>query len=232
MDLDRREFEVKIGYTFRNRKFLDTCLTHSSYAREHEMGNYRSNERLEFLGDAYLDAVAGLALYEKMPHVREGVLSNTRSLVVCEDSLAKVGEKIEIGKFIDLGVGEEKSGGRVKKSIIADATEALIGAIFLDGGYDAASDFVLREFGEILRDAASGKLVTDYKTTLQEILQQDGKMHKIVYRIDKTEGPDHDKVFFVTLVLEGREMGSGSGKTKKEAEQKAARMTLEKGYLD
>ena len=226
------EFETKIGYRFNNRRLLVTALTHSSYAREHDMGNYKCNERLEFLGDAYFDAIAGLALYEKMPHAREGVLSKTRSLVVCEDSLAKVGEKIEIGRYVDLGVGEEKSGGRTKKSIIADATEALIGAIFLDGGYDAASDFVLREFGQILRDAAAGKLVSDYKTTLQEILQQDGRMHKIVYRIDRTEGPDHDKVFFVTLVLEGKEMGSGSGKTKKEAEQKAARMTLEKGYLD
>ena len=230
--MNKREFEAKIGYNFNNRRLLETALTHSSYAREHDMGNYRSNERMEFLGDAFFDAISGLALFEKMPHAREGVLSKTRSLVVCEDSLAKVGEKIEIGKFIDLGVGEEKSGGRTKKSIIADATEALIGAIFLDGGYEAASDFVLREFGQTLRDAADGKLVSDYKTTLQEILQQDGKMHKIVYRIDKTEGPDHDKIFFVTLVLEGKEMGNGKGKTKKEAEQNAARMTIEKGYLD
>ena len=230
--MNKREFEAKIGYNFNNRRLLETALTHSSYAREHDMGNYRSNERMEFLGDAFFDAISGLALFEKMPHAREGVLSKTRSLVVCEDSLAKVGEKIEIGKFIDLGVGEEKSGGRTKKSIIADATEALIGAIFLDGGYEAASDFVLREFGQTLRDAAEGKLVSDYKTTLQEILQQDGKMHKIVYRIDKTEGPDHDKIFFVTLVLEGKEMGNGKGKTKKEAEQNAARMTIEKGYLD
>lgn len=230
--MNKREFEAKIGYNFNNRRLLETALTHSSYAREHDMGNYRSNERMEFLGDAFFDAISGLALFEKMPHAREGVLSKTRSLVVCEDSLAKVGEKIEIGKFIDFGVGEEKSGGRTKKSIIADATEALIGAIFLDGGYEAASDFVLREFGQTLRDAAEGKLVSDYKTTLQEILQQDGKMHKIVYRIDKTEGPDHDKIFFVTLVLEGKEMGNGKGKTKKEAEQNAARMTIEKGYLD
>ena len=230
--MNKREFEAKIGYNFNNRRLLETALTHSSYAREHDMGNYRSNERMEFLGDAFFDAISGLALFEKMPHAREGVLSKTRSLVVCEDSLAKVGEKIESGKFIDLGVGEEKSGGRTKKSIIADATEALIGAIFLDGGYEAASDFVLREFGQTLRDAADGKLVSDYKTTLQEILQQDGKMHKIVYRIDKTEGPDHDKIFFVTLVLEGKEMGNGKGKTKKEAEQNAARMTIEKGYLD
>ena len=227
-----REFEAKIGYNFNNRRLLETALTHSSYAREHEMGNYRSNERLEFLGDAFFDAISGLALFEKMPHVREGVLSKTRSLVVCEDSLAKVGERLEIGSYLDLGVGEEKSGGRKKKSIVADATEALIGAIFLDGGYDAASDFVLREFGQTIRDAADGKLVSDYKTILQEILQQDGKMHNIVYRIDKTEGPDHDKVFFVTLVLEGKEMGSGQGRTKKEAEQMAAKMTMEKGYLD
>ena len=230
--MNKREFEAKIGYNFNNRRLLDTALTHSSFAREHDMGNYRSNERMEFLGDAFFDAISGLALFERMPHAREGVLSKTRSLVVCEDSLARVGEKIEIGKFIDLGVGEERSGGRTKKSIIADATEALIGAIFLDGGYDAASDFVLREFGQTLKAAAEGKLVSDYKTTLQEILQQDGRMHKIVYRIDKTEGPDHDKVFYVTLVLEGREMGNGKGKTKKEAEQNAARMTLEKGYLD
>ncbi len=230
--MNMAEFETKIGYTFKSKKLLETALTHSSYAREHDMGNYKCNERMEFLGDAYLDAIAGLALFEQMPHVREGVLSKTRSLVVCEDSLAEVGRKIDIGSYLLLGVGEDKSGGRKKKSIIADSTEALIGAIFLDGGYYAASDFVLKEFRKILRDAAGGKLVCDYKTTLQEILQQDGKMHEIVYRIDKTEGPDHDKVFFVTLVLEGREMGSGKGKTKKEAEQKAAKMTMEGGYLD
>ena len=225
-------FENRTGHDFADKELLSRALTHSSYAREHDLGNYKCNERLEYLGDAYLDAIVGLALFEKMPHVREGVLSKTRSLVVCEDSLAIVAKKIEIGKFLMLGVGEEKSGGREKKSIVADATEALIGAIFLDGGYYAASDFVLREFRQLLKDAAAGRLVSDYKTTLQEILQQDGRMHEIVYRIDKTEGPDHDKVFYVTLVLEGKEMGYGKGKTKKEAEQKAARMTMEGGYLD
>ncbi len=230
--MDLSGFETKIGYSFKNRKLLETALTHSSYAREHDMGNYKCNERMEFLGDAYLDAVAGLALFEQMPHVREGVLSKTRSLVVCEDSLEEVGKRIEIGKYLQLGVGEERSGGRTKKSIIADSTEALIGAIFLDGGYYAASDFVMKQFRQTLKDAAAGRLVSDYKTTLQEILQQDGKMHEIVYRIDKTEGPDHDKIFFVTLVLEGRDMGSGKGKTKKEAEQRAAKMTMEGGYLD
>ena len=230
--MNKRELEQRIGYTFRTKRLLETALTHSSYSREHDMEHYKCNERLEFLGDAFLDAIAGLALYEKMPRVQEGVLSKTRSLVVCEKSLEQVGRNIKIGDYIDLGAGEEKTGGRDKTSIIADATEALIGAIFLDGGYEAASDFVLREFAKLLREAAAGKLVSDYKTALQEILQRDGKKHDIVYRIDKTEGPDHNKIFFVTLVLEGNDMGSGKGKNKKEAEQRAAKATLEKGYLE
>ena len=225
------EFEQKIGYSFHKKSLLETALRHSSYAREHDMEHYKCNERLEFLGDAFLDAIAGLALYEKMQTSQEGVLSKTRSLVVCEESLAEVGRKIEIGNYLDLGAGEEKTGGRDKTSIVADATEALIGAIFLDGGYGAASDFVLGNFGKILREASSGKLMTDFKTELQEILQRDGKKHDIVYRIDKTTGPDHDKTFFVTLVLEGEDMGSGKGKNKKLAEQRAAKATLEKGYL-
>ena len=226
------EFEQKIGYTFNRKSLLETALRHSSFTREHNMEHYSCNERMEFLGDAFFDAIIGLALYEKMPHVQEGVLSKTRSLVVCEGALAEVGRKLEIGKYVELGAGEEKTGGRDKTSIIADATEALIGAVYLDGGYEKASEFVLREFRPLIKDAAAGNLVSDYKTALQEILQRDGKKHDIVYRMDKTTGPDHDKVFYVTLVLEGKEMGSGKGKNKKAAEQKAAKATLEKGYLE
>ncbi|MCI7327958.1 MAG: ribonuclease III, partial [Clostridiales bacterium] len=188
-------------------------------------------ERLEFLGDAYLDAIAGTELYRRMKNVGEGRLTRTRATVVCEHSLAKVGSRIGIGAYFNMGNGEDHCGGRHRESIVADGVEAVIGAIFLDGGYNAASDFVLREFSDIIEDAIKGRLFTDFKTQVQEILQKDGTAPDICYVLDREEGPDHDKTFYVHLTCDGRTLGSGMGKSKKEAEQNAAKATLNGGLI-
>ena len=156
------------GYRFRNEKLLKTALTHSSYASEHKLGYERNNERLEFIGDAYVDAVVGAKLFEIMGSAHEGSLSRCRADVVCEDSLAETASKMGLGEFLFLGKGEESSGGRSKASILADAFEALVGAIILDGGYEAGRDVILRLLDERLKLGAEGKLNKDYKTRLQE----------------------------------------------------------------
>ncbi len=225
------EFEKKIQYEFHDKELLRKALTHSSYCVEHQMPGRESNERLEFLGDAYLDAITGAELYRRMEEVNEGRLSQTRALVVCERSLAMVAERLDIGSYLDLGHGEERSGGRHRESIIADACEAVIGAIYLDGGYTAAEVFVLREFTPVIEDALAGRLFSDYKTRVQEILQKDGSSPVIEYVLDREEGPDHDKTFYMHMTVNGQVCGRGSGKSKKEAEQNAARLTLTGGYI-
>lgn len=222
--------EERIQYSFKDRKLLKTALNHSSYCMENGMGSDQSNQRLEFLGDAYFDAIISTELYKRMQS-GEGKLSKTRSAIVCENSLAAVGERLEIGRFLNLGKGEDHAGGRNKKSIQADAMEALIGAIFLDGGYDAAEEFVLREFSQAIDDALSGRLMSDYKTVVQELFQKKGKNVRFSYVLDREEGPDHDKVFYVHLVCNGTIYGYGKGKTKKEAEQNAAKAALEGGKI-
>lgn len=164
-----------------------------------------------------------------MEKVDEGKLTKTRALIVCEKSLATVAQKLRIGEYLNMGKGEEHSGGRHRESIMADAVEAVIGAIYLDGGYDEAARFVSREFKSTVIDALSGKLFTDYKTQVQEALQKRGQKTSISYHLDKEEGPDHDKTFYVHLVCNGKTLGNGCGKSKKEAEQNAARATLEGG---
>ena len=223
--------ENKLHYEFQNKDLLKTALTHSSYCREHGIPHGRCNERLEFLGDAYLDAVVSAYLYSHMPQVAEGNLTKLRAQVVCEQSLAELGNRLGIGALLFMGNGESRNGGRHRSSIIADAVEAVIGAIYLDGGYEAVQGFVLREFSDTIRKAKEGKLFSDYKTQVQEILQKDGTAPVIRYVLDRTEGPDHDKVFYVHLCCNDRILGKGSGHSKKEAEQNAARNTLDGGLI-
>lgn len=226
--MNNRKFEEKIKYTFKNKELLETALTHSSYNREHADRKISNNERLEFIGDAFFDAVIGVELYKRLSKDDEGRLTKTRALIVCEKSLAKVGLSLDIGSYINMGHGEELSGGRRRESLIADAMEAVIGAIFLDGGYDETERFITREFSETVDAALAGKLFADYKTTVQELLQKGGHQVKLSYIIDKEEGPDHDKTFYVHMVCNGIELGKGVGKSKKEAEQNAAKDTLER----
>lgn len=218
--------EAKIGYQFRNKALLKESLTHGSYIKEGK-GVETQNERLEFLGDAFLDAIVGAQLYLLMPKAPEGILSKTRAEVVCEHSLADVARTIDLGEYILLGHGEEMAGGRGKPSILADALEAVIGAVYLDGGYETAKRLVLNLFEGNIDLAISGKLVSDYKSKVQEILQAGGNPIQIVYKTDREEGPDHDKTFFVHMECDGKVLGSGDGKTKKEAEQKAAKESIE-----
>lgn len=222
------DFEKEIGYVFNDKGLLKEALTHSSYIREHKDENVSSNERLEFLGDAYLDAIAGEELFKRLPGADEGRLTKLRAAVVCEKTLAVVGARFRIGEYMDMGNGESKNGGRYRSSIMADAIEALIGAIYLDGGYEKAHEFVLGISEEALQDAMAGRLLKDYKSALQEKIQSEGS-HRIEYKVDREEGPDHDKYFYVSVYLDGEVKGHGEGKTKKEAEQSAAKEALERG---
>lgn len=228
--MNMKDFEKKIGYRFKNSTYLERALTHSSYNKEKNT-KHMDNERLEFLGDAFFDAIIGVELYHKMGQVTEGKLTKTRALVVCEQSLARVGRRLGVGQFINMGHGEESAGGREKDSILADAMEAIIGALYLDGGYEAAQKFVVETFADIIDEAVSGKLFSDYKSEVQELLQKKGKNVNITYEIDREEGPAHDKTFFVHLECNGQNLGCGSGKSKKEAEQNAAREALQRGVI-
>ncbi len=226
--MNELDFQKIIQYDFQNINLLRNALTHSSYINEGKSTQTGNNERLEFLGDAILDAVISDYLYERLDHVEEGELTKLRAVIVCERSLAACGTEVSIGDYLYLGKGEENSGGRKRSSIIADAMEAVIGAIYLDNGWDAAHHYVINIFSETIEDAVSGKLHMDYKTEIQERLQSHGET-EICYVIEREEGPDHDKTFYANLVFLGNVIGSGSGRSKKEAEQQAAKQALERG---
>ena len=220
---DYSVLERNLGYSFQDKKLLTHALTHSSYASEHDLAYSENNERLEFIGDAYLDAIIGNKLYEVMPNQPEGVLSKTRANIVCERSLATIARHIGLGDFLFLGNGEEMYGGREKDSILADAVEAIIGAIIRESGYDCADRVVLKLFEENILLALQGKLYHDYKTALQEKLQERYKNVRIRYELVSESGPDHRKVFTVQVKVDDAVLATGSGHSKKAAEQEAAR---------
>ncbi len=224
--MNSENFSVKLGYDFKDPALLQTALTHSSYCHEGKKNGLKNNERLEFLGDSILDAVIGAHLYDRVADVEEGRLTKLRAQIVCEGSLAECGNRFGIGESLNLGKGEELSGGRTRNSIIADAMEAVIGAIFLDGGFDQAKDFIVKAFEPTIDKAIDGRIHTDFKTDIQEKLQAKGGK-EIIYRIDKEEGPDHQKTFYISLWFEGEKIGEGLGKSTKEAEQNAAKAALE-----
>ena len=217
MDNRSRELEEKIGYTFRDLSLLKRAMMHSSYTNERHLEKYKCNERLEFLGDAVLELVSSEYLFRESPKVSEGELTKTRASMVCEPSLAQCARDIELGKYLLLGKGEEATGGRNRDSITSDAMEALIGAIYLDGGFTNAKEFIHRF---ILTDLEDKKLFYDSKTILQEIVQAENR--DISYHLVREEGPDHDKSFYVEALIGGVSFGSGKGRTKKAAEQQAA----------
>ena len=219
--------ENTIGYNFTDKSLMETALTHSSYKRENPEVKH-DNERLEFIGDGVLDAIIGTWLYRKLPDVNEGTLTKMRALIVCERSLSRAGRAIGLNHQLRLGVGERHTGGESKDSIIADAMEALIGAVFIDSGYDTANELVLRLLDDIIGEALAGKLFSDYKSEFQEAVQRTGDQPVIEYITDRTEGPDHKKTFFVHVEVSGENYGSGSGRSKKEAGQNAAKAALDK----
>ena len=213
------ELEKAIGYRFKNITLLQNALAHSSYANERWHDSLRSNERLEFLGDSILGMVVAEHLYRNFPDRPEGDLTRMRADMVCERSLAQIAERIGLGKHLLLGNGEEGSGGRTRDSILADAVESILAACFLDGGMEAARNFI-NTF--VLTDVPVRKLRnTDYKTALQELVQQK-KNQTLVYALLEETGPDHDKHFVVQVSLNGTVVGIGEGKSKKRAEQAAA----------
>jgi ribonuclease-3 len=227
MNRDRiHEFEGIIDYKFYNIKVLENSLTHSSYSNEDKAYNKINNERLEFLGDAVLSISVSRFIYDEFPDYPEGELTKLRARVVCEDTLSLVAENLNIGKYLLLGKGEEASGGRERKSILADALEAVIAAIYLDGGYKEAEKFVLDNLTDYIRAAVKGKIVSDFKSYLQEYYQGKSQSCKIRYIVTKEEGPDHEKVFHVNAVVNKKVVGKGVGKNKKIAEQNAAKDAL------
>ena len=224
-----KDLEAAIGYRFKNITLLQNALTHSSYANERWHNSLKSNERLEFLGDSILGMVVAEYLYKTFPDRPEGELTRMRADMVCEKTLASVAARIELGRHLMLGNGEEQGGGRNRDSILADAVESVIAASFLDGGMDAARSFI-EKF--ILVEVPVKKLHNaDYKTALQELVQQ--KKNQILsYALVGQSGPDHDKQFDVEVSLNGSVVGRGSGRSKKRAEQDAARVAIEKLFPD
>lgn len=220
-----RELQKTIGYNFKDSALLETALTHTSYANEVYKDGLRSYERLEFLGDSILGFTTADYLLGAFPGMHEGELTKLRAELVCESSLAETAKKLRLGEYLRLGKGEEAGGGRSRTSIIADVVEAIIAAIYLDGGLVAAKRFI---YSFVLTDAgAKIRLNTDYKTMLQELIQQK-KNQSLSYELMGESGPDHDKEFSVRVLLNGRPVGAGSGTSKKRAEQSAAREAVEK----
>lgn len=219
--------ENKIKYVFNDKNAIYTAITHSSYANEKKSKKLSYNERIEFLGDSVLSLVISEYLYKMYPNLPEGELTVTRAKIVCENSLAKCASDIGLGGFLLLGRGEELSGGRQKASILSDAFEALIGAIYLDGGFETAKVFILKYMEKIVKDCVQGKLFYDYKTQLQELVQQNGE-HNIVYSVIQESGPDHNKVFVTEVRINNVVSGQGTGRSKKESEQNAAKDALNK----
>jgi len=220
------DIESRIGYRFRDRGLLEHALTHKSRAAEDVSGGVADNESLEFLGDAVLGLIVADALFRQYPHYNEGQKSKVKASIVSTQALARQAEHMRLGDHLILGRGEEKTGGRFKQALLADAYEALIAAIYLDGGLDAAEAFLRRELKSAIDAGAARNFVgQDYKSALQERVQALGRPLP-EYRIAGEAGPDHRKVFSVEVVVDGEVLGAASGRAKKEAEQEAARLAI------
>ena len=215
------EFQQVIGYQFQNKNLLRQALTHSSYANEKHMHRLSDNERLEFLGDAVLEIISSEYLFNTYQDKPEGDLTKLRASIVCEPTLALCTKEMDLGKYLYLGKGEDMTGGRSRKSILSDALEAVIGAIYLDGGFTNAKEFVLRF---IMTDIENKQLFYDSKTILQELIQ--GRHEQLSYELIDESGPDHDKQFTVAVLVDGERVSEGEGHTKKAAEQQAAYQAL------
>ena len=218
------ELEFNLSYKFNNIALLEKALTHSSYANESK-NKKSSNERLEFLGDSVLSLIVSDYIYKNYPNLPEGELTRLRSSLVCEKALCRYSDKLNIGKFLLLGKGEEKCGGRTTVSILADAFEAVLAAIYLDGGMEPAKKHVMRFITEELKNNSDKDLQKDYKTELQEIIQKNPE-ESVSYLLTGESGPDHNKEFTVQVFLNSNVIGTGVGKTKKQAEQMAAKQAL------
>jgi len=215
------EFEILIGYSFKNINVLNTALTHSSYISS-KSDLLEHNQRLEFIGDAILDMVISLYLYDKCKNSPEGSLTRFRSGIVCEQSLYNASASLKLGDYLLLGKGEENTGGRKRVSILADAFEAVVAAIYIDGGIRRAKTFILANLKETINDAVEHRIFSDYKSFLQEYIQKKNS-GKLSYKLLTEKGPDHDKTFEIALYLDNDVIGKGAGHSKKDAQQAAAR---------
>ena len=218
-----KDVEAKIGYEFKDSKLLETALTHSSYANE---ARKESNERLEFLGDSVLSIIVSDYLFRRLKGVAEGTLSKYRASLVCEQSLYDISKQISLSELIVLGKGEEMMGGRRRPSIVSDAFEAVIAAIYLDGGMETAREWVINLMRDSIEETVAGHRSNDYKTMLQEVFQK-GNTGKVTYRTIAEKGMDHNKTFEVEVLVDGEPRGRGEGLSKKEAEQNAAHKLLD-----
>ena len=216
--------EEKLGYRFRDRGLLEHAMTHSSYANEHRGSGLTSNERLEFLGDSVLGMVVADYLFTAHPDMPEGELTRTRAALVCEGSLHEAARSLDLGQYLRLGQGEDAGGGRKRPSILADATEAMLAAIYLDGGMEAVRPIIRTLILDKEQEKAAGR---DYKTALQELVQRKPGA-SVSYRLVRESGPDHCRSFEMEVSVDGGVIGTGKGRTKKEAEQMAAKAALEK----
>ena len=221
--MELKEIEKSIGYIFRNKELLKKALTHTSYAYENKVD---SNEKLEFLGDSILEFVSSKYLYQKYPELKEGEMTKVRATVVCEKSLYKIAKMHNFSDFLYLGKSEKRTGGNQRPAILADSVEAVIAAIYLDGGIEKADEFIVNNLKEEIEIATKHVGDKDYKTVLQEKLQIHGDV-KIEYIIIKESGPDHDKTFEAEVKYNGKILAEGKGKSKKEAQMQAAKKALE-----
>ncbi|MCR4430143.1 MAG: ribonuclease III [Tepidanaerobacteraceae bacterium] len=219
--------QEKIGIYFNDIQILNNAFIHPSYTNEQNFIVLENNQRLEFLGDAVLELAVSHYLYEKYPGMSEGQMTKVRAYTVCEQSLAQASRNMSLMDFLVLGKGEENSGGREKPSILADTFESLVGAIYLDKNLETARNFIICNLKDTILRAAEGEEALDYKTILQETLQKTSP-DRICYTVIKEEGPDHAKVFHVAVIWKGEILGQGSGKSKKEAEQLAAKQALDR----
>lgn len=221
------KLEQNIKYTFKDKKLLQNALTHTSYAYEHGI---QSNEKLEFLGDSILEFVSSEYMYNKYTNLKEGEMTKVRATVVCEKSLYKIATIHNFSDYLYLGKSELMTGGKKRPAILADSVEAVIAAMFIDGGLEPAKKFIIENLKDEIEIATKHVGEKDYKTVLQEELQKNGDV-KIEYKIIKETGPDHDKTFEAQVSLNGKKLATGVGKSKKEAEMKAAQKALERGKV-
>jgi len=223
--LSLKKLQDKLSYSFKDPNLLVEALTHKSFVNENQDKGLKDNERLEFLGDAVLDLSISAYLIRQFPQAREGELSKLKAIIVSEPILSRIATDLHIGEYLFLGKGEEKSGGRKKTSLLANAFEAVIGAIYMDGGFESARRVVEMTFAPYIDHIVTRKQSFDYKTDLQEYCQAHG--HSLpVYKVVRETGPDHKKIFEVEIIIDGKPLGTGKGKSKKDAEQKAAKEAL------
>ena len=219
---DYSEFEKALGYEFKDKALLEEAFTHTTYVFERGKGHWESNQRLEFIGDSVIDLVVGCELYAMKPEEGEGYLSKTRAVVVCERSFAEAARKLNMGQYLLLGKGEELTGGKDKDSTLADCFEAVMAAVFYDGGYEAAKPVILKNLSETIQKAARGEILLDYKSRLLELAQVKGRQHNIRFSVTDERGPAHAREFDVEVYADDTFLAKATGRSKRDAEQKCA----------